>query len=279
MTTQPSDPLARLVRGLDLEEVRRDHFRGRTGQRGERLFGGLMLAQAVIAAGRTVEARNLHSLHCYFLRPGRPGTPIDLSVERLRDGRSFSTRRVVGRQSGEETIAAITSFVRPGEGIFHQDPMPPAPGPEGLPDWEEVRAAALGDPKAKRADLAIDVRPCEAESPDPSAPSVAYRRFWMRPKGMLPDDPLVHAALLAFASDRMLVRVAARPHGSVWAVRDAASIDHAFWLHHPARFDDWVLYICESPVAESGRALAFGAMYTRDGKRVATVGQEGIVRF
>lgn len=273
------DPLSRLVRGLDLDEVRRDLFRGRTGQSGERLFGGLMLAQSVVAAGRTVAERDLHSLHCYFLCPGRPGTPIELAVERVRDGRSFCTRRVVGRQGGEETIVLLASFVRPGEGISHQDPMPPAPGPEGLPDWEEIRAAAIGDPSARRTDLAIDVRPCDAESPDPAARSAAYRRFWMRPKGKLPDDPLIHAALLVFASDRMLLRVAARPHGSVWHVRDAASVDHALWLHHRARFDDWMLYVCESPIAEAGRALALGAIYARDGKRVASVAQEGIVRF
>lgn len=157
--------------------------------------------------------------------------------------------------------------------------MPPAPAPEGLPDWEDVRAAAIGDSSTRRTDLAVDVRPCDAESPDPSARSTAYRRFWMQPKGKLPDDPLIHAALLVFASDRMLLRVAARPHGSVWKVRDAASVDHAFWLHHRARFDDWMLYVCESPMAEAGRALAFGAIYTRDGKRVASVAQEGIVRF
>lgn len=279
MKAPSADPLARLVRGLDLEEIGRDAFRGRTGRGEGRLFGGLLLAQSVIAAGRTVAASRLHSLHGYFVRPGRSRLPIDFAVERLRDGRSFRTRRVVGRQSGEVTIVVLASFARPEAGISHQEPMPAAPGPEGLPDWEELRAAALGDSAKRRDDVAVEVRVCDPDSIDPGVRQPAYRRVWIRPRGTLPDDPLLHAAVLVFATDRTLLRVGARPHGPIWQVRHAASLDHAVWLHQPARFDDWILYACQSPIAQEGRALGIGAMYTRPGKRIVSVAQEGLLRF
>lgn len=279
MPSPAPDPLARLVRGLDLEKIGRDTFRARTGRREGRLFGGLMIAQAVVAAGRTVADGRLHSLHAYFLRPGRPNVPMDLHAERVRDGRSLSTRRVVGRQAGDEAIVLLASFARGGEGVSHQEPMPPAPEPEELPEWEELRAAALGDSAARRDHIAVHVRACDPRSLSAAPGEPARWSVWIRPRGRLPDDPLLHAAFLAFASDRTLLRVAARRHGPVYAVRDAASLDHAMWFHHPPRADDWVLYACESPVAERGRALAFGAMYARDGTRIASVAQEGILRF
>jgi acyl-CoA thioesterase II len=274
---RPLDPLMRLLRGLDLEEIRTDVFRARTGAGAERLFGGLLLAQAAIAAGRTIAGRHLHSLHASFLRPGRSRVPLELAVERLRDGRSFSARRITGRQGHDVTIVATASFTRPGEGISHQDPMPAAPHPEGLADWEDLRAAMLGT--ERRQDVAVELRVCDPDPPNPGAGLPAYRRVWIRPRGALPDDPLLHAAMFVFATDRTLLRVAARPHGPIWGVRHAASLDHAVWLHHPARFDDWVLYVCESPIAESGRALALGAMYGRDGRRLLSVAQEGLLRF
>ena len=275
---QPPDPLARLVRGLDLEEIRADVFRARTGAGTERLFGGLLLAQTVIAAGRTVEGgRHLHSLHASFLRPGRSRVPLELVVERLRDGRSFSARRITGTQSRDVTIVATASFTTPSEGIAHQDPMPEAPVPEGLPDWEDLRAAALGT--ARRSDVAIELRVCDADPKERGERLQAYRRVWIRPRGELPDDPLLHAALFVFSTDRTLLRVAARPHGAIWSVRHAASLDHAVWLHDVHRFDDWVLYVCDSPVAVAGRALAFGAMYARDRRRILSVAQEGLLRF
>lgn len=273
---QPPDPLARLLRGLDLEEIRKDVFRARTGASAERLFGGLLLAQAVIAAGRTVEGRHLHSLHASFLRPGRSRVPLDLAVERLRDGRSFSARRVTGTQGHDVTIVATASFTLPGEGISHQDTMPPAPDPERLPDWEELRAAML---HTERRYVAVELRLCDADPAHADRPLPAYRRLWVRPRGEIPDDPLLHAALFVFATDRTLLRVSARPHGSIWNVRHAASLDHAVWLHYPAKFDDWVLYVCESPVAAEGRALAYGVMYGRDGRRLVSVAQEGLLRF
>jgi acyl-CoA thioesterase-2 len=274
---QPLDPLTRLLRALDLEEIGADAFRARTGQGTERLFGGLLLAQAAMAAGRTVAGRHLHSLHASFLRPGRSRVPLDLAVERLRDGRSFSARRVTGTQGHDVTVVATASFTRPGEGVSHQDPMPQAPDPHGLPDWEDIRAAMLGT--EPRRDVAVELRVCDADPKVAGTRLPAYRRVWIRPRGELPDDPLVHAAVFVFATDRTLLRVAARPHGPLWGVRQAASLDHAVWLHHVARFDDWVLYVCESPVAVGGRALAFGAMYGCDGRRLVSVAQEGLLRF
>jgi acyl-CoA thioesterase-2 len=273
---QPPDPLTRLLRGLDLEEIRAGVFRARTGGGSERLFGGLLLAQTVIAAGRTITGRHLHSLHASFLRPGRSRVPLELAVERLRDGRSFSARRVTGIQAHDVTIVATASFTRPGEGVSHQDPMPEAPDPQGLPDWEDLRAAMLG---TEPRHVAVELRVCDADPEIAGLRPPAYRRVWIRPRGELPDDPLLHAAMFVFATDRTLLRVAARPHGPIWGVRHAASLDHAVWLHHVARFDDWVLYVCESPIAESGRALALGAMYARDGRRLLSVAQEGLLRF
>jgi acyl-CoA thioesterase-2 len=274
---QPPDPLARLVRGLDLEEIRKDVFRARTGAGVERLFGGLLLAQTVMAAGKTVRDRHLHSLHASFLRPGRSRVPLELTVERLRDGRSFAARRVTGTQSHDVTIVATASFTTPSHGISHQDPMPQAPDPEGLPDWEDLRAATLG--VERRSDVAVELRVCDADPKDSADRLPAYRRVWIRPRGALPDDPLLHAAMLVFSTDRTLLRVAARPHGPIWGVRHAASLDHAVWLHEVPKIDDWVLYVCESPVAVGGRALAFGAMYGRDGRRILSVAQEGLLRF
>jgi acyl-CoA thioesterase-2 len=274
-----SDPLARLLRSLDLEAAGRDVFRAGTGSHEGRMYGGLTVTQAVIAAGRTVENRPLHSLHAYFLRPGRHGTTIELRVERVREGRASSTRRVIGTQSGDAMFAMLASFARPAEGIAHQEAMPDVPGPEGLPDWESLRARALGDPAAFRRDVAMEVRVCDPEAGSPRPGEPARRQVWIRLKGRLPDDPLIHAAAAVFVTDRTLLRVGARPHGPIWSVRDAASLDHAVWLHRPFHFDDWVLYDCRSPVAAAGRALAFGAMYTRDGVHVLSVAQEGILRF
>jgi acyl-CoA thioesterase-2 len=155
--------------------------------------------------------------------------------------------------------------------------MPDAPDPQGLPDWEDLRAAMLGT--ERRSDVAVELRVCDADPEVADARLPAYRRVWVRPRGDLPDDPLLHSAMFVFATDRTLLRVAARPHGPIWRVRHAASLDHAVWLHHGARFDDWVLYVCESPAAVGGRALAFGAMYGRNGRRLLSVAQEGLVRF
>jgi acyl-CoA thioesterase-2 len=254
-------------------------FIGQSGKGEGALFGGFVAAQAVVAAGRTVVDRALHSLHGYFLRRGAHGVPIRFVVDRVRDGRTFSTRTVVAHQAGEPIFTLSANFTAPEEGIAHQDPMPPgAPDPHGLPDWEDLRAVLLGDPSKRRPDGPIEVRVCDPDSPDPAVQLPARRRVWLRPRGTLPDDPLLHAAVLVFASDRTLLRTAARPHGLTWRLRTGASLDHAVWLHRPAHFDDWLLYVSESPVAYAARALLLGAMYRRDGTRIASVAQEGLLR-
>jgi acyl-CoA thioesterase-2 len=272
---EQSAPLAQLIEQFDLEALDADLFLGDPGEGSGRLFGGMVAAQSVIAAGRTVVAeRQLHSLHGYFLRPGRHGVPIRFVVDRIRDGRSFTTRRVKAHQAGEAIFNLSASFALPEEGISHQGPMPEAPGPDGLPDWEDVRAAALGDAAARRLDLPVEVRVCDL----PSAHREPRQRSWIRVRGILPDDPLLHTAVLVYASDRTLLGTAARPHDLPWSKRLGASLDHAVWIHRPVRFDDWLLYASESPVAHSARGLIFGGLFYPDGTRVASVAQEALIR-
>jgi acyl-CoA thioesterase-2 len=279
MSDATSTPLTRLLRRLDLDQQDDSLFIGYPGKGEGSLFGGMVAAQSVMAAGRTVHERSLHSLHGYFLRPGRHDVAIQFSVDRIREGRTFSTRSVVARQDGEAIFNLSADFTRPEEGISHQDPMPDAPEPGELPDWEDLRAQLMGGGAQRRADGPVEVRVCDPDSTEPGVKLPARRRVWMRPRGRLPEDPLVHSAMLVFASDRTLLRTAARPHGVTWRLRIGASLDHAVWLHHPAHFDDWVLFVSESPVAHAARALLLGAMYRRDGVRVASVAQEGLLRL
>lgn len=270
-------PLSKLLRRLDLEQIGHDRFRGHPGSGEGRLFGGMVASQAFVACARTVEReRPLHSLHAYFLRPGRHVEPIHFAVERIRDGRSFTTRRVVAEQRGEVIFSLSASFCAPEKGISHQTrPMPEAPAPEGLQDWEDVRAAILGE--AKR-DGPLEVRDCDPESGDPTILKPAYRRIWMRPRGEMPDDPIVHMAVLVFATDRTLLSTAARPHGLTWTKRVGASLDHAVWVHRQPKIEGWMLYESESPVAHAARALVIGAIYDSSGTRIASVAQEGVLR-
>ncbi|MCP5060423.1 MAG: acyl-CoA thioesterase II [bacterium] len=266
----------RLLELLKLEALDRDLFLGETPRGEGRLFGGLVAAQAAMAAMETVEGASLHSLHAYFLRPGRHDTPIRFIVHRIRDGRSFTTRRVVAYQAGEAIFNLSTSFAKPEEGISHQTPAPEAPGPEGLPDWEELRARMLGRPEAVRHQP-IEVRACDPDDPEGN-PQEPRKRIWFRPAGAVPDDPRIHTALLIYASDRTLISTASRPHGLPWGKRMVASLDHAMWIHRPPHFDDWVLYASESPVAHAARGLVFGGMYDLEGQLIASVAQEGLIR-
>jgi acyl-CoA thioesterase-2 len=271
------DPLARLLGRLALEPRGTDGFEAPPAAAARRLFGGLLAAQSVVAAGRSIERGRLHSLHGYFLRPGRPGAPLRFEVERVRDGRSVATRRVLVIQNGVRVFELAASFTADEEGVAHAyEPAREARAePEALPDWESVRAAETGE--APRAPDAIEVRVCRPDEDRPGVAPPPAREVWMRPRGALPDDPLVHAAVLVYASDRTLLRTAARLHGSL-RERLPASLDHAVWLHHPPRFDDWLLYASESPIAHGGRAWVLGRMLTRAGARVATVAQEGLLR-
>ncbi len=272
-------PVDELLRNLDLERLDADLFLGDPGRGEGRLFGGMVAAQAVIAAGRSVEeGRRLHSLHSYFLRPGRHDVPLRFVVSRIRDGKTFTTRHVTAHQAGEAVFDLSASFTRAEAGLAHQDPMPAAPGPEGLPDWEEERARVLGDPTACRVDTPIEVRLCDgplSESGEKRAPA---QTNWMRVRGRLPEDPLVHTAMLVYATDRTLLGTGARPHGLPWGKRIAASLDHAVWIHRAPQLDGWLLYTSQSPIMQDGRAMIFGAIYTPDGLRVASVAQEGLIR-
>ena len=272
----PRSPLERLLELLTLERLDADLYLAETPAGEGRLFGGLVAAQAVMAASATVARGALHSLHAYFLRPGAHEVPIRLVVHRIRDGKTFTTRRVVAHQGGEAILGLESSFTLPEPGISHQDAMPEAPPPEEVPDWEQLRAAMLHQPELRPQP--IEVRACDPDDPD-GKPQPPKKRVWMRPVGPLPDEPRLHEALLVYASDRTLLSTAARPHGLPWGKRMAASLDHAMWLHRPARFDGWVLYASESPVAHAARGLVLGAMYDRTGVRIASVAQEGLVRI
>jgi acyl-CoA thioesterase-2 len=277
----PESAFERVLECLDLEELDRDLLQGHPGPGEGRLFGGLVAAQSVVAAGRTVAAGHLHSLHSYFLRPGRYGAPIRFVVDRIRDGRTFTTRRVVAQQDGEAIFNLSASFARPESGIAHQaEQAPEAPSPDGMIEWAELRARWWGKAiPGAAASEAIEVRVAE-EPAAPTAPGLPPHRFvWMRPRATPPDDPLLHTALLVFASDRTLTSATFLAAGITPGPNyQFASLDHAVWLHGAPRFDDWVLYLSRSPVAHSGRGLNHGAMYDSAGRRIASVTQEVLVR-
>jgi acyl-CoA thioesterase II len=264
-------------------------FRGQSQKQPHgRVFGGQVLAQGVMACGRTVRAvpgqddRRLHSLHAYFMRPGDDTQPITFSVERMRDGRSFSTRRVHAIQHGKPILSMSASFQTPDAGLDHQDPFPHVPEPTSVPSLAEV-FAGVDHPSARHLaeGRAIEQRHVEGNLfVTPASGRVADQSVWMRATGTLPDDPLVHDAVLAYASDYSLLETILRRHGRTWSTPGlrAASLDHAMWFHRPARADEWILYAEHSPSAQGGRGLGIGRMFTQDGSLVATVAQEGMLR-
>ncbi len=270
-----------LIESLDLEELDRDFYVGNPGEGRGRLFGGLVAAQSVVAAGRTASPEApLHSLHAYFLRPGSYGKPIRYTVDRIRDGRTFTTRRVVARQSGEAIFNLSASFAVPEDGISHQEPMRDTPPPEGLPEMNEVRARWFNEPPPNPVVTGtLEMRLVDDTDGDPSTKLEAVRNVWMRINGEPPEDPLLRTALLVHSSDRTLLGTALRPAG-LTPGKDTlvTSLDHAFWLHHIPKLDDWFLYSSRSPVAHAGRALVRGAMYEPSGRRIASVTQEGLIR-
>ncbi len=285
-----TEALDKLVDLLDLEQIEVDIFRG-VSPAGERLrvFGGQVASQALVAAGRTVEGgagpnRPVHSLHAYFLRPGDTSVPILYRVERIRDGRSFTTRRVTAIQRGEAIFTLSASFHVPEEGVSHQLQEPQVPDPETLPSWRERMAPyadALGESYLRPRP--IDVRhvgdPVRTvpESSDHRAPE---HSMWLRAEGKLPDDPLLHACIVAFASDLTLLDTVMLPHGLIWGDEGGqqVSIDHAMWFHRPFRADDWLLYHQQSPTAAGGLGLATGTLFARDGTLAVSVVQEGLIR-
>ena len=286
--TQPH--INRLLNQLDLEPLDKDLFLGDPGPGEGRLFGGMVAAQSVAAAYRTIEDVHLHSLHAYFLRGGKHGVPIRFVVNRVRDGRTFVTRDVVAYQSGEAIFDVSCSFTRPEPGLDHQEPMPDAPGPEGLKPWNWSDDVAGDIPAEMRREMErwrernpIEMLACDpiVDAPEGQTPR---RRVWVRLKGQLPDNEIYHAAMIAYASDSGLLGTARHPRRGHGPPRRehmgaSASLDHSLWFHHVPRFDDWLLFTSESPIAHSARALIYGAMHRLDGTRVLSVVQEGLVRL
>ncbi|MGN6324736.1 acyl-CoA thioesterase [Pseudolysinimonas sp.] len=284
-----SDPLAGLLAALDLADTgartSEDIFTGPslfmpTG----RVFGGQVLAQSLVAAMRTVpDDRAVHSIHGYFLRPGDIELPITFSVDRIHDGRSFSTRRTQAYQTGRPILSMIASFQTEDDGLDHEAPMPAdVPDPETLPSAADV-LSGIDHPSARfwANQRAFDIRHIDSPVYTAADPDRRSRQaMWMRTIGPMPDDPDLHRAALAYASDYAILEPILRAHGVSWATPrlSVASLDHAMWWHRPARVDEWLLYVQESPTAVGGRGLALGRIYRRDGALVASVAQEGMVR-
>ena len=278
---------AALLAILDLAEREKDVFVGKTpSTERQRIFGGQVAGQALVAAGRTAPAdRGVHSLHSYFLRPGDPSEEIRYAVDRIRDGRSFTTRRVIAWQQrkGEQVaIFALTADFHAGEKAVAQHflPMPSVPAPETLPGTKEIVArhgerAAWMDAMGRAVDQHFLQDPFAAP---PKSPPDTQTYTWMRVAGELTDDPVVHAAALTFVSDLTLLSAGFARLGGGWPDFIGASLDHAVWFHQPVRADDWLLYETDSPAASSGRALCFGQIWAADGTHVATVAQEGLIR-
>jgi acyl-CoA thioesterase-2 len=274
-----------LVALLDFEQIEEDIYRGvRAKSKWQRVFGGQVAGQALVAAGRTVDTeRRVHSLHSYFIRPGDPSLPIVYRVDRVRDGRSFSIRRVVAVQHGETIFTLSASFQLQQDGIAHQSEMPAAPDPETLPTLEEryadaPSAAAFFRASPRPIDLRyVDDPPWQQHD---KGPREGMSRVWMRANGTLPDEPMLHSCVLTFASDMTLLDSVLARHALAPGLDDIsmASLDHAVWFERPFRADEWLLYATQSPSASGGRGLASGRFFTRAGVQVASVVQEGMIR-
>ncbi|MBX9245927.1 acyl-CoA thioesterase II [Actinotalea ferrariae] len=280
------DPLTTVLDVLTLDRVDDDTFTGRSLPKpGGRVFGGQVLAQTLLAAARTIDdARLPHSVHGYFLRPGDVREPITFSVERLRDGRSFSARRTHALQGGVPILSMTTSFQVEQPGVEHAD-VPPL----DVPDPDDVRSAidvlsAVDHPVATfwTQASAFDLRHVDSSIYLDPAPRRTDRQLvWMRARGPLPDDQVLHRALLAYACDQVMLEPVLRRHGASWATPDLsiASLDHAMWWHRPVHVDEWLLYEQSAPSAQGGRGLGAARVYTRAGELVATIAQEGMVRL
>ncbi len=274
---------------LDLEPLDVNLFRGRSPQVGwQRVFGGQVIGQALVAAVRTVEAaRPPHSMHAYFLLPGDPKVPIIYDVDRMRDGKSFTTRRVTARQHGQPIFSMLASFhANEAEGLDHQATMPDVPPPESLPSEAEVREKILPtmpDPVRRyyERERPVELRPVEFERYRGKKFPDGRFHVWIKSTGRLPDDPAIHQCVLAYTSDMGLLDTALVAHGRTLFEPQfmAASLDHALWLHRPFRADEWLLYAQDSPNLHGSRGFSRGLIFKRDGTLVASVAQEGLVRL
>jgi acyl-CoA thioesterase-2 len=278
--------LADLLQLLELERIEDNIFRGESRDLGsDRVFGGQVLGQALSAASYTAGARDVHSLHAYFLLPGDVNAPVVYEVDIARDGKSFSTRRVVAIQHGRPIFNMAASFQSPERGLDHAATMPEVPGPEGLADVREVAPEILAKvpDKMRRfltSERAFELRPVEPVhlvSPPRQEPR---RHIWLKTVDKIPDAVGLHRNLLAYVSDFHLVATATLPHGVHFAEGNVqlATLDHAMWFHQPFRIDEWLLYSMESPSASGGRGFALGRLFSRDGRLVASTAQEGVVR-
>ncbi len=281
--------LDELVKLLALERIEENLFRGQSQDLGwGTVFGGQVLGQALSAAVQTVPTeRHVHSLQSYFLRPGDVTKPIVYEVDRIRDGGSFTTRRVVAIQSGKAIFNLAASFQKIEPGFEHQDEMPDAPAPESIPtDQERLAGVAARLPPMLReratAPRPFEIRPIDGET-DPLAPSVKppRRMVWLKTVDRLPDDPALHHYLLAYASDYSFITTSLRPHGVTWltAGMQVASLDHVMWFHKPFRVDEWLLHVMDSPAAHGARGLVRGRVFTKDGRLIASTSQEGLIRM
>jgi acyl-CoA thioesterase-2 len=284
-----SDPLSGLLAALDLTDTgartSEDIFTGPSQwMPGGRVFGGQVLAQSLIAASRTTASdRFVHSMHGYFLRPGNAELPITFSVDRIHDGRSFSTRRTQAYQEGLPILSMIASFQDVDEGLEHQIAMPDdLPDPESLPTTADI-LEGVDHPVARfwATERAFDIR--HVDSPlylSVKGDRIPHQAVWMRAVGTLPDDPGLHRAALAYASDHTILEPILRGHGISWVTPGlkVASLDHAMWWHRDGRADEWMLYVQDSPNAIGGRGLSFGRVYDRAGRLLASIAQEGMVR-
>jgi acyl-CoA thioesterase II len=277
--------LDRLIDLLDLEQIEVNIFRGRSPEeRVQRVFGGQVAGQALVAAGRTVPPdRPVHSLHAYFIRPGDPAVPIVYLVDRVRDGRSFTTRRVSAVQHGQTIFTLSASFHHPEPGPEHADPMPDVPPPEAVERNSDRLARLLGQVPPQVRESPVDLRsigPMSAEAVRDPSLRTTRNLIWLRVDGDLPDDPLLHVCLMTYASDMTLLDSVLLGHGLTWldGRTSGASLDHAMWFHRPFRADRWLLYAQDSPVAFGARGLAHGELFTAGGELVVSVMQEGLIR-
>jgi acyl-CoA thioesterase-2 len=284
----PKPVVGELIDLLQLERIEENLFRGQSRDIGTRfVFGGQVLGQALSAAQRTVDtARKVHSLHAYFLRAGDIEAPIVYEVDRSRDGKSFSTRRVVAIQHGQPIFNMAASFQHPEPGVEHQLSMPEVPKPEDVEPLEPIDPSKLSQVSAKLKRWLAQKGPFEFrhiyprdELKVPKRPP--YQHVWFRLIDRISDEPELHRALLAYASDFHLIGTATFPHGISYLQGNVqmASLDHAMWFHRPFRIDEWLLYSCDSPSAQGARGLARGAFYTVDGTLVASTAQEGLIRI
>lgn len=281
------EAFAELQNLMQLERLEDNLFRGVSRDIGtERVFGGQVLAQALLAASHTVPDRLVHSLHAYFLRAGDPEARIVYSVDHSRDGRSFSARRVVAIQHGRPIFTLSASFQVDETGLEHQFGMPEVTGPDSLEPMAMLKPEEFDHlPRPMQRWLArfgpFEFRAVRGADPDDSDPQPPFKELWFRLHGDLPPEPRLHRALLAYVSDFHLVGTATLPHGISWVQGNLmiASLDHAMWFHRDFRLDDWLLYACDSPSTSGGRGLARGMIYDRAGRLVASTAQEGVIRL